>query len=59
MNLKSSILTADISDLLPIIYAFKLRTKLDIPKTQFLYKRIVNENLIKAFTFRLLEISRE
>ena len=58
MNLKSSILTADISDLLPII-PFKLRTKLDIPKTQFLYKRIVNENLIKAFTFRLLEISRE
>ena len=59
MNLKSSILTADISDLLPIIYPFKLRTKLDIPKTQFLYKRIINENLIKAFTFRLHEISRE
>ena len=58
MNLKSSILTADISDLLPIIYAFKLRTKLDIPKTQFLYKRIINENLIKPFTFRLHEISR-
>ena len=48
-ELKTSILTANISDLFPIIYAFKLRTKLDIPKTQFLYKCIINENLIKAF----------
>ena len=46
---KTSILSADISDHFPIIYAFKLRTKLDIPKTQFLYKCIINENLIKAF----------
>ena len=39
---KTSILSADISDHFPLIYAFKLRTNLDIPKTQFLYKRIIN-----------------
>ena len=39
---KTSILSADISDYFPIIYAFKLRTNLDIPKTQLLYKRIIN-----------------
>ena len=36
-----------------------LKTKLDIPKTQFLYKRIINENLIKAFKSRLHETSLE
>ena len=56
---KTLILTANISDHFPIIYAFKLRTKLGISKTQFLYKRIINENLIKAFTSRLHEISWE
>ena len=35
-ELKTSYLTADISDHFPIIYTFKLRRKLDIPKTQFL-----------------------
>ena len=30
---KTAILTADISDHFPIIYAFKLKEKLDIPKT--------------------------
>ena len=52
-------LTGDISDYFPITYAFKLKTKHDIPKTQFLYKRIINENLIKAFKSRLHEISQE
>ena len=56
---KSAILTADISDHFPIIYTFKLKMKLDIPKTQFLYKRIINENLTKAFKSRLHEISWE
>ena len=55
---KTAILTADISDHLPIIYAFKLKTKLVIPKTQFLHKHIINENLIKSFKSRLYEISR-
>ena len=32
---KTAILTADISDHFSIIYAFRLKTKLDIPKTQF------------------------
>ena len=50
-------ITAVVSDHFPIIYAFKLKAKLDIPKTQFLYKRIINENLIKAFTSRLHEFS--
>ena len=98
---KTAILTADISEYFPKIYAFKLKTILDIhrgnpsstyaqsggegssrirtnaykrgggsnfgdfcayvlcewpPKTQFLYKRIINENLIKAFKSRLHEI---
>ena len=44
-------------DHFPIIYAFKLKTKLDMPKTQFLYKGIINENQIKAFKSRLSEIS--
>ena len=30
---KAAILTADISDYFPIIYAFELKAKLDIPKT--------------------------
>ena len=34
-DFKITILTADISDHFPIIYAFKLKTKLDISKTQF------------------------
>ena len=54
---KTTILTADISDHFPIIYAFKLKAKLDIPKIQFLYKRITNKNLIKAFKSRLHKIS--
>ena len=33
---KTTILAADIPDHFPIIYAFKLKTKLDIPKAQFL-----------------------
>ena len=41
---KITILTADMFDHFPIIYAFKLKTKLDMPKTQFLYKGIINEN---------------
>ena len=49
MNLKLQ------SDHFPIIYAFKLKTKLDISKTQFLCKRIINENLIKTFKSRLHE----
>ena len=28
--------------------SFKLKEKIDTPKTQFLYKRIINKNLIKA-----------
>ena len=56
---KTAILTGDISDHFPIIYAFKSKTKLDIPKTQFLYKRIINENLMKAYKSRLHEISWE
>ena len=39
---KTSILSAVISDHFLIIYAFKLRKNLDISKTQFLYKRIIN-----------------
>ena len=58
-ELKTAILTADISDHFQVIYAFKLKTKLDIPKTQILYKCIINKNLIKAFKSRLHEISRE
>ena len=50
---KTDILTADISNHFPLIKAFKLKTKLDIPKTQFLYKCIINKNLIKAFKSRL------
>ena len=53
---KNEILKADISEHFPIIYGFKLKTKLDIPKTQFLYKRIINENPIKAFKSRLHKI---
>ena len=50
----------DISDHFPIIYAFKLKTKLDIRKTQFLYKRFyINEDLIKAFKSGLRKISWE
>ena len=45
---KTSILTADISDHFPIMYAFKLKTKHHIPKTQFLYRCIIKENLIKV-----------
>ena len=56
---KSAILAADISDHFLIIYTFKLKMKLDIPKIQFLYKRIINENLTKAFKSRLHEISWE
>ena len=56
---KITILTADISDHFPIIYAFNLKTKLQISKTQFLCKRIINENLIKTFKSRLHEISWE
>ena len=56
---KTAIIRADIPDHFPIIYTFKLKTKLDIPKTQFLYKLIINENLTKAFKFRLHEISWE
>ena len=56
---KTATLTADISDHFPMIYAFNLKVKLDIPKTQFLYKRIINENLIKAFKSRLYVISWE
>ena len=56
---KTAIIRADISDHFPIIYTFKLKTKLDIPKTQFLYNRIINENLTKAFKSRLPEISWE
>ena len=56
---KTATLTADISDHFPVIYAFNLKVKLDIPKTQFLYKRIINENLINAFKSRLYAISWE
>ena len=56
---KFAVLTTNIFDHFPIIYAFKLKTKLDISKTQFLYKRIINENLIKAFRSRIHEISWE
>ena len=42
-------LIADISDHFSIIYAFKSKTKLNILKTQFYYKSIINENLIKGF----------
>ena len=52
---KTAILTADMFGHFPIIYAFKLKTDLDILKTQFLDKRIINENLIQAFTSRLHE----
>ena len=55
---KTAILTAEIPDHFPTIYN-KLKTKLDVPKTQFLYKHIINENLIKAFKSRLHEISWE
>ena len=54
---KTAILTADISNHFPIIYDFKLETKLDVPKTQFLFKFIINKNPIKAFKSRLHEIS--
>ena len=53
IEFKTEILTANISDHLAIIYAFKLTPNLDIPKTQFLYKRINNENLIKSPKGRL------
>ena len=53
---KTVILIADISDHSPVMYAFKLKTKLDISKTQFLYKHMINENLIKASTPRLNKI---
>ena len=56
---KTAILTADMPDHFPIIYAFKLKMKLGIPKTQFLYKCINNENQIKACKSRLYEISGE
>ena len=53
---KNEILKSDISEHFPIIYGFKLKTKLDIPKTQFLCKRIINENPMKAFKSRLHKI---
>ena len=56
---KIAILAADISDYFPIIYAIELKLKLNISKTQFLYKRIINENLIKAFKCILHEVSWE
>ena len=52
-------ISAVISDHFSIIYAFKLKTKLDIPKTLFLHKRIIKEDLIKAFKSRLHEILLE
>ena len=56
---KTVIFTADISDHFPIIYAFKLKTKGDISKTQFLDKYIIYKNLRKVFKSRLREISWE
>ena len=53
---KTAILTADISNHFTIIYGFKLKAKLDIHKTQFLHSRIINENLLKAFKFRLCKL---
>ena len=53
---KTAILTADTSDHFPIVYAFKLKTKLD-NLNYFFYERIVKESLIKAFKFRLGEFS--
>ena len=37
------IVTADIPDLFPVIYTFKLKTKLDLLKTQFLYNLLLTE----------------
>ena len=56
---KIAILAGDISDYFPIIYAIELKVKRNISKTQFLYKRIINENLIKAFKRILHEVSWE
>ena len=53
INNEFKTLTADIYDHFPIFYAFKLKTKLDIPKPQFLHKRIINENLIKNFPTKI------
>ena len=49
IKFKTAILTEDIAGHLPRIYTCKLKTKLDICKTQFLYKRFTNEILRKAF----------
>ena len=37
------IVTADIPDLFPVIYTFKLKTKLDLLKNQFLYNLLLTE----------------
>ena len=58
-TISAEMLTANISEHFPIIYAFKSKMKLDIHKTLFLYKRFINENRIKTVKSRLHEISWE
>ena len=49
----------DISGHFPTACCFKLKMELHIPKSQILYKLVINGNLIKAFKSIVLEISWE